>query len=74
MRGDEVRPTALLPVEVKLPEARGWVVASLPRAQLRYRTTADGLWQSTTVDAALPPEALEVTRPGKAPEVVRMTG
>lgn len=57
---------AELPVAVRLPGARGWVVAA-PRATLRYRMPG-GVWRAAGFEAALLPGVdrlqVEVTRRG----------
>jgi hypothetical protein len=68
-----VVPISGLPVAVRLPGGRGWVVAS-PRATLRYRTVG-GNWHVAGHEAALLPDAdrldVEVTRRQRR-DVVRL--
>lgn len=74
--GGPIDRDATLPARVKLPDDQGWIVAHY-QADLRYRTSPDGAWlDAGTHGALLPADAaqVEVTLPGKAPEVVDLRG
>lgn len=69
-----VTPTAVLPVQIHLPDGQGWVVAAYG-ADLRYRS-AGGSWQPAHHDAALLPDAateVEVAQRGHAPVTVTLS-
>lgn len=73
--GGVIDRDATLPARVELPDGLGWIVAHY-RATLRYRTAADGAWVDAGKDAALLPhnaEAVEVTVPGRPPEIVDLS-
>jgi hypothetical protein len=66
-------PAAPLPVQVRLPDGQGVVVAARP-GRLRYRA-GPGTWLPVAGDAALLPAAaseVEVTRPGRQAARVRL--
>lgn len=70
--GGPIDRDATLPARVELPDDQGWIVAHY-EAGLRYRTSPDGEWADAGTNAALLPAdavQVEVTLPGKAPEVV----
>jgi hypothetical protein len=48
--------SAPLPVAVRLPDARGWVIAA-PRAELAYRAPGSAVWTQAGAQAALLPDA-----------------
>lgn len=76
MQGLALYPETTLPARLELPDRQGWIVAHY-QAKLRYRTSGTGTWQDAGQNAALlPPDArqVEVTLPGKAPEVVNLKG
>jgi hypothetical protein len=53
--GDQVDPSAMLPVRLRLPDGQGWIVASYG-GKLTYRVGADGQWQDAGFNAALLPD------------------
>ena len=66
-------PEATLPVQVRLPDGGGFVVAAVG-ATLRYRH-GDGGWVPVAGDSALVPGGVtqvEVTRPGRPPRIVSL--
>lgn len=71
VRGPAVALTSPLPVQLRLPDGRGWVVAG-DRAVLRYRTSATGEWQgSFTRAAVLPDDAVQVEADGQVVDLPR---
>ncbi|HWH00750.1 MAG TPA: hypothetical protein VNV66_15875 [Pilimelia sp.] len=67
-------PAAPLPIAVRLPGGRGWVVAA-PRATLRHRPPG-GSWRPAGLQAAVVPDTgpveVEVGRTGRRPAVVSL--
>ena len=67
-------PGAPLPIAVRLPDGRGWVVAA-PGAALRHRPPGQ-TWRPGGLQAALLPDAgpveVEISRAGRPASVVRL--
>jgi hypothetical protein len=71
VRGPAVDLRSPLPVRMRLPDGKGWVVAG-DRTVLRYRTSATGEWQgSFTRAAVLPDDAAQVEVDGYVVDLLR---